>query len=125
MTSPHQQEVERLRREIAEVFAALHPLTGPMPPDHHARLAKLRELASRNDNDDWMSDALERPLPDRVQSQVTPGMQRILHAIADGISWRASDATTQAILDAGLAHYDEASIWALGPAPHPGAKGEG
>lgn len=42
MKSPHQQEVERLRSELADVLRALGPLVGKLPPDHSARMAVLR-----------------------------------------------------------------------------------
>ena len=40
--SPHQQEVERLRRELTDVLQAVGPLVGKLPPDHAHRMAELR-----------------------------------------------------------------------------------
>lgn len=42
MKSPHQQEVERLRSELADVLSTIGPLVGKLPPDHAHRMAELR-----------------------------------------------------------------------------------
>lgn len=45
--------------------------------------------------------------------KVTPAMRRVLRAIKEGAPWIASETTVQAILDAGLAHYDDKCVWHL------------
>jgi hypothetical protein len=40
--SPHAQEVERLRRELADVLDAIGLLVGKLPNDHAHRMAELR-----------------------------------------------------------------------------------
>jgi hypothetical protein len=40
--SPHQQEVERLRREMADVLGAIGILVGKLPSDHAHRMVSLR-----------------------------------------------------------------------------------
>lgn len=46
MKSPHQQEVERLRSELADVLQAIGPLVGKLPTDHAHRMAELRVRVS-------------------------------------------------------------------------------
>lgn len=41
-TSPHAKEVERLRREQAEILEAIGLLVGKLPTDHAHRMAELR-----------------------------------------------------------------------------------
>jgi len=49
----------------------------------------------------------------KTKTKVTPAMRRVLRAIEQGTPWRASEDTVQAILDAGLAHYDDNCVWHL------------
>lgn len=46
-------------------------------------------------------------------AKITAPMRRVLSAIVDGRPWNASHDTVQAILNAGLASYDENGVWSV------------
>lgn len=46
-------------------------------------------------------------------AKITAPMRRVLAAIAEGRPWNASHGTVQAIIDGGLASYDENGVWSI------------